>query len=40
MAGDVVTEPATLDHGVIKIGDAPGFGVTVDPDALARARRA
>jgi len=40
MAGDVVTEPATLDHGVIKIGDAPGFGVTIDPDALARARRA
>ena len=39
MAADVVTEPAVLDHGVIKIGDAPGFGVTIDPEALARARR-
>jgi muconate cycloisomerase len=40
MAADVVTEPAVLDHGVIKIGDAPGFGVTIDAGALARARRA
>jgi len=39
MAGDVVTEPAVLDHGVIELGDAPGFGVTIDPDSLARARR-
>jgi muconate cycloisomerase len=39
MAGDVVTEPAVLDHGVITLGDAPGFGVAVDPGALARARR-
>jgi L-alanine-DL-glutamate epimerase-like enolase superfamily enzyme len=40
MAADVVTEPAVLDHGVIKIGDAPGFGVTIDAGALARARKA
>ena len=40
MAADVVTEPAVLDHGVIKISDAPGFGVTIDRDALALARRA
>jgi muconate cycloisomerase len=40
MAADVVTEPAVLDHGVIKIGDAPGFGVTIDAQAHARARRA
>ena len=38
MAADVVTEPAVLDHGVIAIGDGPGFGVTIDPEALARHR--
>jgi len=25
---------------VIKVGDAPGFGVTIDAEGLARARRA
>ena len=39
MAADVVTEPAVLDRGVIRLGDRPGFGVDIDPQALARARR-
>jgi muconate cycloisomerase len=40
MAADVVTEPAVLDHGTIKITEAPGFGVTIDAEALARFRKA
>lgn len=39
MAGDVVTEPIILDRGVIKISDEPGFGVTIDPEALERVRK-
>jgi muconate cycloisomerase len=38
MAADVVAEPARLDAGVIRLGDQPGFGATVDPDALKRYR--
>ena len=38
MAGDVVVEPVQLDSGVIRLGDHPGFGATVDPDALKRYR--
>lgn len=40
MAADVVTEPARLDRGVIALSDRPGFGVSIDPQALALARRA
>jgi muconate cycloisomerase len=40
MAADIVTEPAVLDRGVIRLGDRPGFGVDIDPEALARVRRA
>ncbi|MGH7403481.1 MAG: mandelate racemase/muconate lactonizing enzyme family protein [Candidatus Rokuibacteriota bacterium] len=38
MAGDVVVEPVRLDGGAIRLGDRPGFGATVDPDALKRYR--
>lgn len=38
MAADVVSEPAVLDCGVIRLGNRPGFGVEVDPRALARVR--
>jgi muconate cycloisomerase len=38
MAGDVVVEPVQLDSGVVRLGDHPGFGATVDPDALKRYR--
>lgn len=38
MAADVVDEPAVLDCGVIRLGNRPGFGVEVDPQALARVR--
>jgi L-Ala-D/L-Glu epimerase len=40
MAADVVAEPAMLDRGVIRLSDLPGFGVDIDPQALARVRRA
>ena len=40
MAADVVSEPLMLDRGVIHLGDQPGFGVAIDPEALALARRA
>jgi L-alanine-DL-glutamate epimerase-like enolase superfamily enzyme len=40
MAGDVVTDPAVLDRGIIQLGDRPGFGVEIDRQALARMRRA
>jgi muconate cycloisomerase len=39
MAGDVVTTPADLAHGVIALPDTPGLGAEVDRDALARHRR-
>ena len=38
MAGDVVTEAANLDAGVIRLSEAPGLGASVDPGALARHR--
>jgi muconate cycloisomerase len=38
MAGDVVTEPLVLDHGVVTLSDAPGFGFTIDRDAVKRLR--
>jgi L-alanine-DL-glutamate epimerase-like enolase superfamily enzyme len=38
MAGDVVVDAVRLDEGVIRLSDAPGFGATIDPDALARYR--
>ena len=38
MAADVVVEPVRLDAGSIRLGDQPGFGATVDPDALKRYR--
>jgi muconate cycloisomerase len=40
MAGDIVREPARLHAGVIKLPDAPGLGATVDPEAVARYRKA
>lgn len=39
MAADVVSAPVVLDRGVIRLDDGPGFGVDIDPQALARARR-
>ncbi|HEU4370987.1 MAG TPA: enolase C-terminal domain-like protein [Methylomirabilota bacterium] len=39
MAGDVVTAPAVLDHGVLVLPDTPGLGADVDPAALDRHRR-
>ncbi len=38
MADDLVVDPVRLDAGVIRLGDQPGFGATVDPDALKRYR--
>jgi muconate cycloisomerase len=38
MAADVVVEPVRLDTGTIRLGDQPGLGATVDPDALKRYR--
>ncbi|HEV8583799.1 MAG TPA: enolase C-terminal domain-like protein [Methylomirabilota bacterium] len=38
MAGDVVAEPVSLGGGVLRLGDAPGLGATIDPAALARYR--
>ncbi len=38
MAADVVVEPVRLDSGAIRLGDQPGLGATVDPDALKRYR--
>jgi muconate cycloisomerase len=40
MAADVVAEPVMLDRGVIGLSDLPGFGIEIDPQALARLRRA
>jgi len=38
MAGDVVTDPVSLDAGVIQLPDTPGLGATVDDGALKRYR--
>jgi muconate cycloisomerase len=38
MADDVVVEPVRLDAGAIRLTDHPGFGATVEPDALKRYR--
>ncbi len=38
MAGDVVVDPVRLDGGALRLEDRPGWGVTVDPDALKRYR--
>ncbi len=40
MAGDVVTDPAHLDAGVIDLPDTPGLGATIDPESLKRYRTA
>ncbi|HZU89765.1 MAG TPA: enolase C-terminal domain-like protein [Stellaceae bacterium] len=40
MAADVAAEPAILDRGVLELADSPGFGVAIDPEALARFRKA
>lgn len=40
MAADVVAETAVLDHGVFRVGDAPGFGVEIDPQRLSQFREA
>jgi L-alanine-DL-glutamate epimerase-like enolase superfamily enzyme len=40
VAADVVVQPAMLDRGVIRLSERPGFGVDIDPVALARVRRA
>jgi L-alanine-DL-glutamate epimerase-like enolase superfamily enzyme len=39
MAGDVVSDPLDLGHGVLKLPDVPGLGASIDPGALARHRR-
>jgi muconate cycloisomerase len=38
MAADVVVEAVRLDAGVIRLGDQPGLGAMVDPDAVKRYR--
>jgi len=38
MAADVVAEPVRLDAGSLRLGDQPGLGATVDPDAVKRYR--
>jgi len=38
MAGDVVADPVRLGDGVLRLGDAPGLGATIDPEALKRYR--
>lgn len=35
---DIVTEPIRMHDGVVDVPTGPGFGVEVDPDALARVR--
>jgi L-alanine-DL-glutamate epimerase-like enolase superfamily enzyme len=34
----VVTEPLVLEHGVLRLSDAPGLGFAIDPDAVKRLR--
>jgi L-alanine-DL-glutamate epimerase-like enolase superfamily enzyme len=38
MARDVVTEPLVLEHGVLRLSDAPGLGFAIDHDAVKRLR--
>lgn len=38
MADDVVTEPLTLERGVVRLPDAPGLGFTIDQGAVKRMR--
>ena len=38
MAADVVAESVRLDAGSLRLGDQPGFGAAVDPDAVKRYR--
>jgi muconate cycloisomerase len=38
MAADVVAEPVRLETGTLRLSDAPGLGVTIDLEALARHR--
>ena len=38
MAGDVVAEPVRLEAGVIRLGEEPGLGAAVDPEAVERYR--
>jgi muconate cycloisomerase len=38
MAGDVVTDPVSLERGVIRLPATPGLGATIDPGALERHR--
>lgn len=38
MAGDVVAERVRLDTGTLRLSEAPGLGVVIDPDALKRYR--
>ncbi len=33
---DVLTEPVEMSSGAIEVGDAPGLGVELDPDAVER----
>ncbi|HEU5015450.1 MAG TPA: mandelate racemase/muconate lactonizing enzyme family protein [Roseiflexaceae bacterium] len=37
-ADDLLTEPLTIQGGYLKVPDAPGLGITVDEQALARFR--
>ena len=39
MSADVVTTPADLSHGVLRLSDAPGLGADIDTAALARHRK-
>src|SRR5262245_105818 len=38
MAGDVVSDPVSLEAGVIQLPDTPGLGAAIDPEALKRYR--
>ena len=38
MARDVVTEPLVLEHGVLRLSDAPGLGFAIDHDAVKQLR--
>ena len=38
MARDVVTEPLVLEHGVLRLSEAPGLGFAIDHDAVKRLR--
>ncbi|GAA0798406.1 glucarate dehydratase family protein [Spirilliplanes yamanashiensis] len=36
LGADVLADPLAFDGGAVAVPDAPGLGVTLDPDALAR----